>query len=62
MLLELPVELRFVVYRGLIAEDVSHSVVSMTKKPSFVSDNKQILRMSSRKISAEYDISKAIQI
>ena len=61
MLLNLPVELRFVVYRGLTPQHVDHSVVSMTKKPSLVSNNKQCLRIPSRKISAEYKIFKAIQ-
>ena len=59
MFLDLPIELQFVIYRGLIPEYVSHSVVSMTKKPPLVSNIKQYLRNSSRKISAEYKISQS---
>ena len=57
MLLNLPVEVRFIVYRNLTPQEVGHSVVSLTEKPSLVSNDWQYLRVASSKGCAEYKIS-----
>ena len=46
MFLKLPVEVRFIVYRNLAPQDVGHSVVSLTEKPSLVSNNRRYLRIA----------------
>ena len=57
MLLKLPVEVRFIVYRNLLPQDVGHSVVSSNEKPKLVSSDRQHLRVALGKEGTDYKTS-----
>ena len=57
MLLNLPVEVRFIVYRNLLPQDVGHSIVSSNEKPKLVSSDWQHLQVALGEEGTDYKIS-----